>query len=226
MSVDFVVSPAFAAIPHGFLGRGGEVSQAIVAPGRALVTVDQVHSPAVVEVTAPFAAEARPRADAMVTDRRGLVLGIVTADCAPVLLADVEAGVIGAAHAGWRGAAGGVIEATVAAMERLGASRDRVAAAIGPCIAQVSYEVDAALRDQFDTTDHDLFAPGRPSHWQFDLKGFVARRLRQAGVGHIDALAHDTYADPRFASFRRATHAGEANHGRQLSLIALPDPQR
>lgn len=250
MSVNVIRSPVLAAVPHGFLGRGGGVSQggvaglnvglgsgddaahvaenraravAAVAPNRALVTVYQVHSAAVVQVTAAFDVDARPQADAVVTNRRGLVLGIVTADCAPVLLADIEAGVVGAAHAGWKGAAGGVIEATVAAMERLGARRGSVAAAIGPCITQASYEVDAALRDRFDTTDHRFFAPGRAGRWQFDLEGFVAQRLRQVGVGRIDALGLDTYALLRFFSFRRATHAGEANYGRQFSLIALPD---
>jgi YfiH family protein len=141
-----------------------------------------------------------------------------------VLLADREAGVIGAAHAGWRGAHGGVIESTVAAMERLGASRAGIAAAIGPAIAQPSYEVDSAFRDAFAELDGRFFAPGRdPGHWQFDLEGYVASRLLEAGVGAIDRLGLDTYLDDdRFFSYRRATHRGEPTYGRQFSLIGLP----
>jgi YfiH family protein len=159
----------------------------------------------------------------MVTDRPGLLLGVVTADCAPVLLADAEAGVVGAAHAGWRGAHGGVIAATVRAMERLGARAGRIAAAIGPAIGQASYEVDERFRDQFERADDALFVPGKPGHWQFDLEGYVASRLRAAGVGAIEPLALDTYPDEaRFFSYRRATHRGEPTYGRQFSLIGLP----
>ena len=159
----------------------------------------------------------------MVTNKRGLLLGIVTADCAPVLLADRQAGVIGAAHAGWRGAHGGVLENTVAAMERLGAGRRRIAAAIGPAIAQASYEVDAKFRENFEPRDEALFAPGRVGHWQFDLTGYAAGRLRAAGVGTVEPLGLDTYAaQDRFFSYRRATHRGEPNYGRQFSLIGLP----
>jgi polyphenol oxidase len=195
---------------------------AAVAPGGTLVTPYQVHSPDVAVATDPWAWEDRPRADAVVTDRPGLLLGIVTADCAPVLFADVEAGVVGAAHAGWRGAHGGVLENTLAAMESLGARRERIAAAIGPTIAQPSYEVDQGFRDQFTCGDARCFTPGREGHWQFDLPAYCAKRLAQAGVDRIDDLARDTYAEPdRFYSFRRATHLGEPNYGRQLSLIAL-----
>ena len=246
-TVEVIRSEALAGIPHGFLGRRGGVSQGAVAglnvghgaddaaeavaenrrravaavlPGAALATVYQVHSPAVVYAAAPWPHAGRPRADAMVTDRPGLLLGVVTADCAPVLLADRETGAIGAAHAGWRGAHGGVLEATVAAMERLGARAGRIVAAIGPAIAQRSYEVDARFREGFTATDARFFAPGRAGHWQFDLAGYAAARLRAAGVARIDSLGLDTYSEAaRFFSYRRSVHRGEAAHGRQFSLI-------
>jgi YfiH family protein len=140
-----------------------------------------------------------------------------------VLLADRVTGVIGAAHAGWRGAHGGVLENTVAAMERLGAERGRIAAAIGPAIAQPSYEVDARFRTSFTADDERFFAPGAEGHWQFDLEGYAAARLRAIGVGTVDPLGLDTYADEaRFFSFRRATHRDEPTYGRQFSLIGLP----
>lgn len=249
-SVEVIRSEALAAVPHGFLGRRGGVSRGLVAglnighgaddegeavaenrrravaavlPGAELATVYQVHSPDVVEVHAPWPHEDRPRADAMVANRPGLLLGVVTADCAPVLLVDVEAGVIGAAHAGWRGAHGGVLENTVAAMERLGARADRIAAAIGPAIAQASYEVAASFRESFAEADGHFFAIGRPGHWQFDLEGYAAARLAAAGVRTIDPLSLDTYADAeRFFSYRRATHRSEPTYGRQFSLIGLP----
>jgi YfiH family protein len=248
--VEVIRSGVLAGIPHGFLGRRGGISQGVaaglnvglgaddageavaenrrravaaVSPGAKLVTVYQVHSPDAVIVSEPWPDDARPRADALVTDRPGLALAVVTADCAPVLLADTEAGVIGAAHAGWRGAHGGVLESTIAAMERLGAVRGRIAAAIGPAIAQASYEVDSRFREAFEPADDSFFAAGREGHWQFDLEGYVSHRLRRAGVGRIEALGLDTYADEgRFFSFRRATHRGEPNYGRQFSLIALP----
>ena len=203
-----------------------------VLPGAALVTVHQVHSPDVVAVTAPWpdpgsspGQAARPQADALVTNRPGLLLGILTADCAPVLLADHEAGVIGAAHAGWKGALAGVCEATVAAMEALGARRERIAAAIGPCIAQASYEVDDDFEARFvvaDTFNARFFKMGREGHAWFDLEGYVAARLEAAGVGQIEKLALDTYADEsRFYSYRRATHRGEAGYGREIAVIGL-----
>ena len=161
----------------------------------------------------------------MVTDRPGLVLGILTADCAPVLLADPQAGVIGAAHAGWKGAFGGVVEATVTEMERLGADRARIAAAVGPCIARRSYEVDEAFLRRFTDSDPGLerfFTLGRSGHHQFDLEGFVVSRLAAAGLARVEALGQDTYSDPdRFFSYRRSTHKGEPDYGRQISLIAL-----
>ncbi|MDB5713505.1 MAG: pgeF [Sphingomonadales bacterium] len=253
MTIEVVRAPILASTRHGFLGRTGGVStgmvkglsvglgshddpQAVVenrrraaesvAPGALLVTVYQTHSADAVAVTAPFPDDARPPADALVTDRPGLVLGIVTADCAPILLADVEAGVVGAAHAGWKGALGGVTDAAILAMEKLGAQRERIAAAIGPSIARASYEVDDAFRLRFaeaDPATERFFADGRRvGHFQFDLEAYVAHRLAIAGVKRIAALGLDTYSQAdRFFSFRRATHAGEPDYGRQISLIAL-----
>ena len=222
-------SDALAGVPHGFLtgiGHDGEPDPARIVPGAHLVRVKQVHSPRVVFVEAPFAGDELPEADALVTDRPGLVLGVVTADCAPVLLADRAAGVVGAAHAGWRGAFGGVLEATVSAMIEAGATREAIVAAIGPTIAQASYEVDQAFRDRLvehDAANAVLFAPGAPAHHQFDLPAYVRRRLELAGIGRIDDLARDTYAEEQlFHSFRRATHRGEPTYGRQFSLIACP----
>lgn len=244
-----ITAAALGGFPHGFLTRRGGISGGIaaglnvglgsgddgaavaenrrravqaVSPGARLVTVYQVHSPDAEVVNQPWSEDARPRADALVTRQRGLVLGIVTADCAPVLLADREAGVVGAAHAGWKGAYDGVIESTVAAMESIGARRDGIAAAIGPCIAQASYEVGEDFRERFEPRDQSFFVSGRPGHFQFDLEGFVARRLAEAGVARVDRLGLDTYSDEeRFFSYRRATHRGEANYGRQFSLIGL-----
>ncbi|MGX7951080.1 peptidoglycan editing factor PgeF [Tsuneonella sp. HG249] len=193
-----------------------------VLRGAVLVGVHQVHSPDVVTVAEPWGDDARPQADALVTDRRSILLGVLTADCAPVLLADREAGVVGAAHAGWRGAHGGVIANTIAAMEVLGASRERIAAAVGPCIAQKSYEVSDEFRAQFAEEDGPFFALGNPGHWQFDLTGHVKGALLACGVGAVEVLERDTYAEPeRFYSYRRATHLGEPTYGRQLSLIGM-----
>jgi YfiH family protein len=253
VSVEVIRAAALASVPHGFLGRGGGVSQglcaglnvglgsdddraairenrrravAAVAPGARLVTLHQVHSPDAVYAAAPWPDDERPRADALATDRPGLALGILTADCTPVLLADREAGVIGAAHAGWKGAFGGVIESVLALMERYGADRARIAAALGPVIARKSYEVDGAFLRRFAEADPEnerFFTPGRDGHHQFDLEAYVLARLAEAGVTRAEALGLDTYADPdRFFSYRRATHQGEPTYGRQLSLIALP----
>lgn len=209
-----------AGIPHGFSTRE-EPALGAVLRGAPLVLARQVHSASVAPVTAPWAGPP-PEADALVTDRGGLLIGVVTADCVPVLLADREAGVVGAAHAGWRGAVSGVLANSVAAMEALGARRERIAAAIGPAIAQASYEVDAALRDRFAPEALRFFAPGAPGRWQFDLPGYVAHQLRGAGLTVVEDLAEDTYAQPaRFYSFRRATHRGEATGGRQVSVIGL-----
>jgi YfiH family protein len=250
--VEILRSRALDGVRHGFLGRRGGVSEGVcaglnvglgsgddrdsiaenrrraaaaVAPGAELVTLHQIHSAEAIHVTAPYADGARPRADAMVTDRPDLLLGILTADCAPVLLVDREAGVIGAAHAGWKGALGGVVEATVAGMERLGAERGRIAAAVGPCIARRSYEVDEGFLRRFaeaDPANERFFARGRDGHHQFDLEGFVLSRLAASGLTRIEALGEDTYSQPeRFFSYRRATHKGEADYGRQVSLIGL-----
>lgn len=255
-AVEVIRSACLAGVPHGFLGRRGGVSQGIVAglnvglgaeddaqcvgenrrraaeavmPAGRLVTVYQTHSADAVVVAEPWPeGNSRPRADAMVTDRPGLLLGIVTADCAPVLFADREAGVIGAAHAGWRGAFVGVLEATIDLMEHIGARRSRIAAAIGPAIAQPSYEVDESFHDRLvshDAANIDLLEPGAPGHYQFDLPAYAARRLSAAGIGTIDDLALDTYPDEaRFFSYRRSTHRAEPNYGRQFSLIGLPLP--
>lgn len=249
--VEVIRAGVLDGIPHGFLGRRGGVSTGVLAgldmgsrgmepddprlapvlenrargvqavlPGARLVTVYQVHSALCVEA-AEWDEASRPKADALVTDRPGVLLGILTADCAPVLLADRQAGVVGAAHAGWRGAYGGVVEATVEAMCRLGAQAERIAAAIGPCIAQSSYEVDDAFRQQFTPADEGFFASGKPGHWQFDLEAYVVSRLVASGVKQVEPLGLDTYADPaRFFSYRRATHRAEPDYGRELSLIA------
>lgn len=250
--IDVFRAHALEGVRHGFLGRRGGVSTGIltglnvglgsaddraaivenrrraveaVTPGASLVTLHQVHSATAVEAIAPWPDDARPHADGVVTTRHGLALGILTADCAPVLFADREAGVIGAAHAGWKGAIGGVLAATVDAMERLGAKRERICAAIGPAIARQSYEVDDAFRRRFldaDPRNDRFFTDGRQGHAWFDLEGYNAAALAGAGVERVEMLGLDTYADEaRFFSFRRATHRGEADYGRQLSLIAL-----
>ena len=254
MTVEAIRSALLGPVPHGFLGRRGGVSEGVcaglnvgfgsddsreaiaenrrravaaVAPGAKLVTVHQVHSPHAVFAAAPWPDDGRPHADALVTNRPGLALGILTADCAPLLFVEAGAGVVGAAHAGWKGAFGGVIEATLSAMERLGADRTNIAAAIGPAIARRSYEVDDAFHRRFAEADPEndrFFIPGREGHHQFDLEGYAAARLAAAGVGRVEALGLDTYADPtRFFSYRRATHAGEPTYGRQIALIALPE---
>jgi YfiH family protein len=240
-------------VPHGFLGRRGGVSTGEMAglnvgpgsgddpealrenqrraveavlPGATLVLAHQTHSADALTVDEPWPLDRRPEGDALVTSRPGLLLGILTADCAPVLLADVEAGVIGAAHAGWRGAFTGIAEATVAAMEKLGARRDRIAAAIGPCIARPNYEVDEAFRARFleQSAENERFFTDRPSAKpHFDLEAYVASRLSSAGIQRVEAIGEDTYAQPDlFFSFRRATHRGESAYGRQVSLIGLP----
>ena len=250
--VDVVRATSLGAIPHGFLGRRGGVSKGEVAglnvgygsnddraaiaenrrraidavlPGAELVTVHQVHSAEAVFADRAWPQDERPHADALVTDRPRLVLGILTADCAPVLFADEGAGVVGAAHAGWRGALAGVTDATIAAMETLGARRHRIAAAVGPCIAQLSYEVDEDFRRRFcheEPGSERFFAESATGKPHFDLPAYVVHRLLAAGVEQVEALHLDTYADSdRFYSFRRATHRSEADYGRQLSLIAL-----
>ena len=251
MSVEVIHAAGLAGVAHGFLGRRGGVStgelgglnvgfgssddrdaiaenrrRAIgaVLPGAELATVHQIHSGLCIYAEHAWPQDQRPRADAMVTDRPGLLLGILTADCAPVLLADAEASVVGAAHAGWRGAFDGVTDSTIAMMEELGARRERIRAAVGPCIAQPSYEVDDAFRSRFidqDQANARFFVDGAGKP-HFDLPAYVADRLSAAGV-EAEVLGLDTYAEPdRFFSYRRATHRGEADYGRQISLIGLP----
>lgn len=217
---EVLTSAALEGVPHGFSNREGLASDDVL-PGAPLVMLEQVHS-AYVFVMRDAGGETR-KGDALVTDQPGLLIGIVTADCAPVLMADREAGIVGAAHAGWRGARGGVLENTLDAMEKLGAERSRIAAVIGPTIAQASYEVDEGFRAQFEEEDERFFVGGRPGHFRFDLPAYAAHRLERAGAGRIVDLALDTYAEAaRFHSFRRATHRGEPTKGRQSSVIALP----
>ncbi|HEY1722798.1 MAG TPA: peptidoglycan editing factor PgeF [Magnetospirillaceae bacterium] len=195
----------------------------------ALITIHQQHTSTIVVVDDSWTNETRPVADGMVTTRPGIGLGILTADCAPVLFADSDAHVIGAAHAGWRGAHGGVLENTIAAMEKLGARRDHIAAAIGPCIAQASYQVG----DEFvatvvkDDAAHDRFfsTPDEDGKRHFDLPAYAAHRLTQAGIARVDVLGLDTCVDEqRFFSFRRTTHRHEPDYGRQISVITLMAP--
>lgn len=261
VSPKLAIEPAFDILrvgvlegtPHGFFGSAGGAHQfGFGGPGEAqdvrllrnaaadavlggapLQAPHQVHSPEVVTIGKiwPDAAEGRPVADGVVTDRPEVVLGIVTADCAPVLFADSEAGVVGAAHAGWRGAVGNergdVLENTLLAMEALGAERSRIAAAIGPTIAQASYEVDAAFKESF-TSDHDThFAPAPMregiERWHFNLPGYIASKLEQLGVKIVADCGEDTLTQPRrFHSYRRSSQSGEPNYGRQISMIAAP----
>ena len=239
------------AIRHGFFGRTGGVSEGIYASlncsggdarenieenrrraaevlgsGAQLVTLGQVHGARTITVTSAWPLGLGPEADSMVTATPGIALGILAADCTPVLFADVEAQVVGAAHAGWKGALAGVIENTIGAMVALGAERSRIAAATGPCISQASYEVSASFRDQFlrfERLTESFFAPGlRPGHFQFDLDGFVAGRLREAGLANVWRAGTCTYQrESDYFSYRRATHRGENDYGRQVSAILL-----
>jgi YfiH family protein len=196
-----------------------------------LVSLSQIHS-AIVHILPQQdgASQSRPQGDAMVTATPGLALGILTADCAPVLLADPQAKVIGAAHAGWKGAlgkdGGGVLEAALDAMEKLGASRNRIRAAIGPCISQDNYEVGWEFRDRFleqGLAHRRFFVPSaKEGHYRFDLAGYAAHRLTAAGIESVETLGVCTYPPENgFFSFRRTTHAGESDYGRQISVIVL-----
>jgi YfiH family protein len=197
------------------------VAEAMGVGPDALVTVHQVHSARAVAVTGPLAI--RPEADALVTATPGVLLAVLTADCQPVLFSDTKAGVIGAAHAGWRGAVGGVLEATLDAMEQLGARRSDISAVIGPTISQPAYEVGPEFLDQFQVEDPEstrFFANGQGDRLHFDLPGYGLHRLRAAGVGHAEWTGHCTFRDAsRFYSYRRTTHAGEADYGRLISTI-------
>ena len=256
----FLRSEALSPLPHGFFTRIGGISedryaslncsmtsgdrpQALaenrrrvaeslgLAPER-LLGLTQVHGIDVATVAEPWRPGDGPRADALVTDRPGVGLGIITADCAPVLLADAAAGVVGAAHAGWRGAVAGMLEAVVAAMRALGAMRERIAAVVGPCIGQASYEVGPELRRAAraaaGSVDPDrFFRPGLGDRLQFDLAGYCVARLAVAGVATTQALGGDTCADAkRFFSHRRRTLEGGGPIGHQISVIALPDAPR
>jgi hypothetical protein len=195
-----------------------------VAPDR-LLTLYQVHSPDVVVATAPWDGGARPKADAIVTSTEGLAIGVTAADCGPILLVDPSARVIGAAHAGWKGALTGVLESTVDAMEKLGADRSGIVAAIGPMIRQNSYEVGSEFVERFLEADAEhaiFFLPAeRDRHAMFDLAGFIRMRLENAGVLMIDDTGVDTYTDERFYSYRRSVHRKEADYGRHVHAIAL-----
>lgn len=254
----FIEAPELASYPnirHAFFTREGGVSEGLYAslngglgssddPARvrenrsrmareldvtpeALVSVHQVHSPDAVIVTAPWSGE-RPKADGMATTVPGLALAITTADCGPVLFADPHAGVVGAAHAGWRGALTGVLEGTIAAMESLGARRASIVAVLGPTISQGAYEVGDDFMQRFlaEASENDRFFSqnGKPGHAQFDLPAYIGHRLERAGIAEFANLDLCTYADEeRFYSFRRTTHRGESDYGRLISAISLTD---
>ena len=249
--LEILTSDALAPLRHGFFTRKGGASSGIFhglncGPGSSdlsevveinrarvaaavdvvpdhLLTLHQIHSADVITLTAPFVD--RPKADAMVTATPGIALAVLTADCQPVLFADATAGVIGAAHAGWRGAKDGVLEATVAAMETLGATRAGIVAVIGPTISQSAYEVGPEFIEGFladDPQNTQFFIKGAADRYLFDLPAFGLHLLRAAGVGHAEWTRHCTYADPdRFYSYRRTTHAKEADYGRLISVIRL-----
>jgi YfiH family protein len=252
VNLDIVRSGLLEGVPHGFFGRKGGVSKGPVAglncglgsgddlhavetnrrlaadaliPGAPIVSVYQIHSATAVIVNDAAAYGERPQADALVTDRPGLLLGVVTADCAPVLLADVEAGIVGAAHAGWRGATAGVTDQAIARMISLGAKIERIVAAVGPCIAKASYEVDQGFAERLladDPGNERFFGEGPMGKPHFDLEAYIVARLAATGVRRIEAMGLDTYAlEDRYYSYRRATHRIEPAYGRQLSLIGL-----
>jgi len=200
------------------------VAQGLSVEPEKLLTVHQIHSPTVRRVTEVWEPATAPQADAMVTDRPSIALGVLAADCAPVLFADRTARVVGAAHAGWKGAFTGVLEATIDAMIDLGASRERIVAAVGPCISRDAYEVGPEFRARFTApADRKWFIPSaREDHFMFDLPGYAGSRLEAAGIGAVATLGLCTYADEtRFFSYRRTTHRGEPDYGRQMSAIML-----
>ncbi len=245
---------AFKDIRHAFFTREGGVSEGIYqslnggigsndAPENVrenrtrmataldvvpthFVTCYQIHSPDVIVATKPWTRENSPRADAIVTRTPGLAIGVTTADCGPILFADETAGVVGATHAGWKGALTGVLEATVSAMEKLGAQRHRIRAALGPMIRQPNYEVGAEFVERFrsaDASNDRFYAPAaRPGHAMFDLPGYIRSRLERTEIKSIEDLGLCTYADPaRFFSYRRTTHRAEPDYGRHVNAIAL-----
>ena len=212
--------------PEHITENRARMAAAVGVKPENFLTAYQIHSPDVVVAEKPWPQSERPRADAIVTQIPGLAIGISTADCGPVLFADPQARVLGAAHAGWRGAFGGVIESTLTAMEKLGADRTRVVAAAGPMISQPNYEVGQELVDRFvaaDPANARFFAPAtRPGHAMFDLPGYVVARLTAAGVRHVENLAVCTYGNPaQFYSYRRSTHRAEPDYGRHINAIAL-----
>ncbi|MDW3117682.1 MAG: peptidoglycan editing factor PgeF [Roseovarius pacificus] len=251
MTLEIITADSLAPLRHGFFTRRGGASSGVFSglncgPGSSdlseivsinrarvaealgvspdhLVTVHQVHSADAVTIDGPLSE--RPRADALVTATPGVALAVLTADCQPVLFADPQAGVIGAAHAGWRGALDGVLEATLDAMEALGAARENITAVIGPSISQRAYEVGPEFLDDFiaeDPANSRFFANGEGDRYMFDLPAYGLHRLRRAGVGQAEWTRHCTYSDPaRFFSYRRTTHAKEADYGRMISAIRL-----
>jgi YfiH family protein len=212
--------------PRNVAENRARMAGALGVPPERFLTCYQVHSPNAVVAVEPWGPDARPRADAIVTAVTGLAIGISTADCGPVLFADAQARVIGAAHAGWRGALAGVTDETISAMERLGAARGRIVAALGPMIRQPSYETGTDVRDRFvaaDPANARFFRPAaREQHFLFDLAGYVVARLATAGIGTIEDVDACTYADAdKFFSYRRMTHRGEADYGRHVNAIVL-----
>jgi polyphenol oxidase len=253
MMIESPLLSAIPGLRHGFFSREGGVSGGIYAalnggigsqdnpehvaenrrrmaqkmcvPPERLLTVFQIHSPDVAVASMPWDTATRPRADAIVTRTEGLAIGVTAADCGPVLLADPKARVIGAAHAGWKGALTGVVESTVDAMEKLGAARSNIVAAIGPLIRQPSYEVGAEFVERFVQADAEnalFFLPtAREGHAMFDLAGFIRTRLENAGVLIVDDTGIDTYSDESFFSYRRSVHRREADYGRHIHAIVL-----
>jgi YfiH family protein len=250
----FLTSSNLSGIRHGFFTRKGGVSGGIYASlncgwgshddpahvrenrervarhfgiaGTQLLSLYQVHGDKVITVESVWARENNPQADAMVTRKPGIAIGVLAADCVPVLFADMKNGVIGAAHAGWKGAFAGVIGQTVNAMLALGADSQTIHAAIGPCIGPKSYEVSTEFREKFLSRDANFtryFAAGmRPEHFLFDIRAFVRMLLAEAGVDHVNTLENDTYIEEdTFFSFRRTTHKEEPDYGRQISAIML-----
>jgi hypothetical protein len=212
---------------HVAENRARMATQLGVVPER-LLSCYQIHSPEVIVAEQPWPASERPRADAIVTKIPKLAIGVSTADCGPVLLADAQVRIIGAAHAGWRGALTGVIEATVVAMEKLGATRTNIVAAAGPMIRQPNYEVGQDLIDRFVAVEPNnvrfFKKAARPGHAMFDLAGYVVSRLQRAGIEQIEDIGLCTYADPgQFYSYRRSTHRSEPDYGRHINAIALTD---
>ena len=253
MKLESPLLSAVPGLRHAFFNRGGGVSEGVYAglnggigsnddPAKVvenrrrmaqqlgvrpqhLLTAYQIHSPDAVVASAPWDTASRPRADAIVTRTEGLAIGITAADCGPILLVDPNTRVIGAAHAGWRGALTGIVDSTVEAMEKLGADRSNIVAAIGPLIRQRSYEVGNEFVERFVENDAEnalLFLPAaREGHAMFDLAGFIRKRLQGAGVLIIDDVGVDTYSDEQFFSYRRSVHRKEPDYGRLVHAIAL-----